>query len=408
MNRPRAVACCVVALFAALLAPSSAGAERIAAVVGGRLMLFDSATPSAVATRDITGIGTNETIRGIDYRPSTGEVYVVTATTASANNSFARTYVIDTSLGTTGRVGVTTAAVPGWADVAGDAGFNPVADRLRVLNVTDENFRLNPNDGALAADDTNLSPAATTAAIGLAYDRNVARSTATTAYLIDRHDSQLAMLGGVNSTPSPNGGVVTDRGPLGITLAASTDGGFDISGATGTAYAVLTDSADMLTSLYTVNLTTGALTKIGTVGTGGLEAVGMTVLPPPPPGPTGPTGPRGATGPASPAGPAGPAGPQGPKGDTGDSLAATLSLSKYSGRAHKALAVRIVTTKTCRVTLQIRKRAKTVAKTKARTVHAGRARLKLRKLPAKGRYTLRLTATAARKTITDTARLTVR
>jgi hypothetical protein len=402
MNPPRAIACCVLALLATLLPAAPAGAERIAAVVGGRLTLFDSATPSAIRTRDITGIGINETIRGIDYRPSTGEVYVVTATTGSANNSLARTYVIDTSLGTTGRVGVTAAAVPGWADVAGDAGFNPVADRLRVVNVTDENFRLNPDNGGLSADDTNLSPAATTAAIGLAYDRNVAGSTATTAYLIDRHDSQLALLGGVNSTPSPNGGAVTDRGPLGITLSASKDGGFDISGATGTAYAVLTDSADTLTSLYTVNLTTGAATKVGTVGTGSLEAVGMTVLPTPPPGPAGPAGPAGPTGPT------GPAGPQGPKGDTGDSLAAALGLSAFSGRAHKALAVRIVVTKRSKVTLQIRKRTKRLAKTKARTVKAGRSRLKIAKLPAKGRYTLRLTATAAGKTVTDTARLIVR
>jgi hypothetical protein len=408
MNRQRAVTCSVVALLAALLAPSPAGAERVAAVVGGRLLLFDSATPSVVATRDITGIGINETIRGIDYRPSTGEVYLVTALTGSVNNSLARTYVIDTSLGTTGRVGVTAAAVPGWADVAGDAGINPVADRVRVVSVTDENFRLNPNSGALAGDDANLSPAATTAAIGVAYDRNVAGSTATTAYLIDRHDSQLAIVGGIDSTPSPNGGVVTDRGPLGITLSASSDGGFDISGATGTAYAVLTDSADMLTSLYTVNLTTGALTKVGTVGTGSLEAVGMTVLPPSPPGPAGPAGPSGASGLAGPPGPAGPAGPQGPKGDTGDALAAALGLSAFSGRAHRALAVRIVTTKRCRVTLQIRKRAKRVAKTKPRTVKAGRSRLKVRKLPAKGRYTLRLTAKAAGKTVTDTAKLTVR
>jgi hypothetical protein len=116
--------------------------------------------------------------------------------------------------------------------------------------------------GVVAGDDTNVSPAAATAAIDVAYDRNVAGSTATTAYLIDRHDSRLAILGGVDSIPSPNGGVVTDRGPVGITLRASSDGGFDISGATRTAYAVLTDNADMLTS--TLRLTATAAGKIVT------------------------------------------------------------------------------------------------------------------------------------------------
>ena len=78
MNPSRVVACCVVALLAALLAPCPAGAERIAAVVGGRLMLFDSATPSAVATRDITGLGVKRDdpwhrLPGVDRRGLSGD-----------------------------------------------------------------------------------------------------------------------------------------------------------------------------------------------------------------------------------------------------------------------------------------------------------------------------------------------
>src|SRR4051794_1372736 len=296
----RPLACSALALAGVGIAalPSVASAERIAAITpGGQLLLFDSAMPTATGTRTITGLPGGEAIRGIDYRPATNEVYVVTASAGFASNSVAKTYAVAPSIGPTALVGSTAGTVPGWADVAGDLDFNPVADRIRLVNVNDENFRVNPNNGALAGDDADLAPASTTALIGVAYDRNVVGSTATTAFAIDRSDSELATLGGVDGTPSPNSGAVTDIGPLGVTLTPGKDGGFDISGATGTAYAALTDSADGLTHLYSVNLTTGATTNIGLVGNGTSEIYGMTVLPAPPAGPGGPGGPPGPTGP---------------------------------------------------------------------------------------------------------------
>jgi hypothetical protein len=297
--------------------------------------------------------------------------------------------------------------VVGWGDVAGDVNFSPTADRIRVVNVNDENFRINADSGALANNDPDITPAGA-ALIGVAYDRNVAGATVTTAYAINRSDNTLSMLGGPNGTPSANGGVVTAVGPLNLTLAASKDAGFDISGATGIAYAALTDNADGLTYLCTIDLGTGAATKVGTIGNGTTEIYSLTVVPPPPTGATGQPGATGPQGEKGPAGPTGPGGSPGTKGDPGDSLGAVLGLSAFTGKARRALSVRFALTRTASVTLQIRKGTRSVSKTKARIVRAGRGTVKVPKLPVKGRYTLRLSATAGGKTVTDTAKLTVR
>jgi Domain of unknown function (DUF4394) len=315
--------------------------------------------------------------------------------------------VIDPHLGTTSLVG-SAGVVAGWGDVAGDVNFSPVADRIRVVNVNDENFRINPDNGGLASNDTDITPGAGAGLIGVAYDRSAAGASATTAYAVNRTDNTLSMLGGADGTPSANGGVVTAVGPLNLTLAAASDAGFDISGATGTAYAALTDNGDGLTYLCTINLGTGAATKVGTIGNGTTQIYSLTVIPPPPTGATGPQGATGEQGAPGPAGPTGPEGAPGAKGDTGNSLGAVLGLSAFSGKARKALSVRFALTSTASVTLQIRKGRKSVSRTKARIVKAGRGTLKISKLPAKGRYTLRLSATAGGKTVTDTAKLTVR
>jgi uncharacterized protein DUF4394 len=399
MPKPAVLAVAVLALAATLSLAAPAGAEKLVALTtDNRILTFDSATPATVATRTIGGLGTFQQARGIDHRPADGIVYLLAATDGSAANSVAYTYALDVDTGYAGFVGETAAAVAGWGDVAAGTDFNPTADRLRAVNVNDESFRVNPNTGVLAGNDTDLTPAATTALIGAAYDRNVAGAAATTLFAIDRIDSQLARVGGVDAIPSPNGGVVTDVGALGLTLSAGADAGLDISGTTGTAFAAMTSSADGLTRLYTINLATGAATAVGLIGSGTAEISGLTVVPPPAPGPAGPVGATGATGPQ---------GPAGSKGDAGSALAAAIALDRFSARARRSLSVRIVVTLRSSVTLQLRKGTK-VVKRVTKTVKAGRTTLKLTKLPKAGSYTLRLVAKAGSTTVTDTARLTIR
>jgi hypothetical protein len=406
MIRPLARVLVVLATLA-LAAPASA--ERIAAVTAaGQLALIDTAKPSAMSLRSISGLGSSDVVQGIDWRPARNEAVIVTATAPTVINGTPKTWVIDPHVGTTSLIGVSASFLPAFGNLAGDVNFNPVADRLRVVNVNDENFRINPDSGDLAGDDADVTPPANTALIGVAYDRNVTGATASTAYAINRADSTLAMLGGPDGLPSANSGALTTVGPLNLTLAPSNDGGFDISGETGTAYAALTDNADGLTHLYTIDLSTGAATNLGLIGNGATELRSLTVIPPPPAGATGPQGLTGPEGAAGPTGATGPAGSPGAKGDTGDSLVAVLGLSTFAGKARKALTVRFALTSAASVTLLVRKGPKSVLRTKAKILNGGRRTLKIPKLPAKGRYTLRLSATAHGKTVTDTAKLTVR
>ena len=84
---------------------------------------------------------------------------------------------------------------------------------------------------------------------------------------------QLVRIGGANGNPSPNGGIVTPLGPLG--LNAGPRSSFDIA-EDGTAYAVFNVNA--LESLYTIDLSRGTATLVGVLGAGGGES-SMAVVP---------------------------------------------------------------------------------------------------------------------------------
>ncbi|AMV23158.1 FG-GAP repeat protein [Gemmata sp. SH-PL17] len=255
------------------------------------LLRLDSATPTATTTVTITGLGANQQLVGIDFRPRTGQLYGSAVVDASANNSIIFTYRINPLTGAATLVGQTAAAVPNAGDVAGGYDFNPTVDRIRYVNVSDENARLNPNNGTLAGDDTDLTSGGMQDIIGAAYDRNTDRQNnagdtntlPTTLFLINRATSSLARLGDINGTPaSPNGGVVTDIGALGVTLDAGADGGFDIfestlNGGLGTAFAALTVSG--VTGLYSIDLTTGAATLVGNIGTGATQLTSLAAVP---------------------------------------------------------------------------------------------------------------------------------
>jgi hypothetical protein len=242
-----------------------------------QLLRFESDASGTVTTIPLTGLGPGEALRGIDFRPETSELFAVSVTDGSANNAALVTYIVNTTTGALALVG-TVPVLPGGADVPTGLDFNPAVDRMRYVNTNDENARINPNNGSLAGDDTNLTPAATTDLIGVAYDRNFANTPFATLFAINRNTSTLSRVGGVDGSPTPNSGTVTDIGSLGVTLSATADGGFDIENATGIAYAALTAN-DNVTRLYTVNLATGAATVLGVIGNGTMEIFGLSAAP---------------------------------------------------------------------------------------------------------------------------------
>lgn len=254
--RSAAIAAFILAVVAL---PGVARAEFLfSTTTAGNLVRFDSAAPGTTLTNvAISGLGANEFIRDIDFRPATGALFGLT------NSS--RLVTINTTTGLATFVGAA-----GAFTVSGNAGidFNPTVDRLRLVTDTGQNLRLNPNDGALAATDTTLAfigDATPPRVAGVAYTNNFAGTATTTLYDIDVSRSILALQGGLNGTPSPNGGALTVIGGLGTTVG-SADIGFDISGLTGTAYAVYGPVTGGPSSLYTINLATGAATLLGSTG----------------------------------------------------------------------------------------------------------------------------------------------
>jgi hypothetical protein len=208
-----------------------------------------------VTSVPITGLQTGESIVGLDVRPANQVVYGV--------GSSSRLYTINPLTGAAAQVGTAGAFTLSGTSFGTD--FNPVPDRIRVVSNTGQNLRINPNDGTLAATDTAISPAGNTIT-GLAYSNNASGAAVTTLYAIDTTSGQLSTIGGIDGVPSPNGGVVTHLGSLGLGTGLDLRVGFDISGLDGVAYAtILTGGTD---KLYTINRTTGAATLVGTIGTG--------------------------------------------------------------------------------------------------------------------------------------------
>ncbi len=245
------------ATAAMLLAPVSyANAEQIAGLTfDQKIVTFDSATPMTIASSfAVSGLTSGDTLIGIDLRPANALIYGVSQT--------GRIYTL-----TTGGVAAlvsTLSTLPTGTSYGID--FNPVPDRLRIISANGQNLRANVATGAATVDTpiTNASGGMINL-IGTAYTNSVPGGPAPASTVIYGIDSVTDSL--MTST-APNGGVYTSVGALGVGLTNANLIGFDISGATGKAYLNI-DSA-----FYTVNLATGAVRFVDTIGSGPL--IGMT------------------------------------------------------------------------------------------------------------------------------------
>jgi hypothetical protein len=254
-----------IILSALLVASAATGAARAELIYGisvpgatTNLVFFDSATPQNFTTVGaISGIVPGQTLRGIDFRPSNGQLY---AMSTNSNGLSAQLYTVNlnTAVATPVGAGITLNAN---TSPALSIDFNPVPDALRVVTGSGRSYRVNPNTGALIA--TDSGPALQIS--GIAYTNNNFGATQTTLYAYDFLRDLLGTIGGINGVPSPNLGQFFAVGPTGV---ATTDLnlGFDISGLTGIGYVSADDllgSSSTRAEFFRINLATGTLTQIG-------------------------------------------------------------------------------------------------------------------------------------------------
>lgn len=259
-----------------LAAPSfAAESESVYALDrGGQLLKFSTATPGTVTTIGTIGpLAVGESVVGIDEQPSSGRLFAVT--------SASRVFTLDKSTAAATQVG-TTAFTPVVAAAATSFGvdFNPVPNAIRFLSSgagANQSLRISPVTGAVAGTDT--APASSTVVADAAYSNSVNGANSTTLYAIDSTSGELKRIGGLGGSPSPNAGAVTTVGSLGV--SSSGDVGFDISGATNTAYASLQSTAGAA-SFHFVNLSTGEASPGVPIGAVATDVVDIAVDAQPP------------------------------------------------------------------------------------------------------------------------------
>lgn len=249
-----------LAATAALAALAGAAQAELAygVTLNQTLVSFNTSAPSTLLSGvAISGLMSNEQIRGIDFRPADGGMYAL--------GSFNNLYRIDAGTGAATRVGNGAGLTLNGSSFGFD--FNPVIDRIRVVSDTGANYVFNPNTGT-ASQFTSLfyasgdaNEGATPLVTSSAYTNSFAGTMSTQLYGIDTGMDILVR-------QANSAGTLDTVGALGADITDLV--GFDISGATGMAFAVSVDADSARSMLWSVNLDTGAASFVGELGGGAL------------------------------------------------------------------------------------------------------------------------------------------
>jgi hypothetical protein len=252
-----------------------------ALVDGLSLAQFVVNTPGTVtSTGDITGLQTGETLVGIDFRPSDGNLYGL----GTSN----RLYTIDTNTGVATQKGMAlTTPLDAMASNVG-FDFDPGADLLRILSDTRQNLRINPTTGVGVGINMGVDAqlvrggpqpiqtfaAAHTNSFGVPDANRV-----TQLFVLDAEANSLEL------QDASNNGMLVLRGRLSTGMAPvrfTGAGELDIAGGdNGLPLAALQPTGSMQSNLYRIDLATGLATQVGTmpIGPAGTQPlVGLTIV----------------------------------------------------------------------------------------------------------------------------------
>jgi hypothetical protein len=251
---------CSVALAVLTAAGVARAAPTLVALTeSGALLVFAADHPEAA--REVRVHGFAGTLVGLDLRPADQRIYALATTN--------ELYTIDPESGEARLVSSLTVPFDGGARSGID--FNPQADRLRLVSAEGQNLRVNVEIGATAVDravayapgDPNAGKRPGIAAS--AYSNSRPGAAATRLFNIDAARDVLTV------QDPPNDGVQVTVGPLLVDFGPLS--GFEIvTDPAGQDRAYATSGS----TLYSVDLTTGAATAIGTIGSGGAAIVSLT------------------------------------------------------------------------------------------------------------------------------------
>jgi Domain of unknown function (DUF4394) len=217
------------------------------------LLQFNERSPDRLRdVQVITGLPGGVTLRGIDFRPATGDLYGV-----GSDN-----VVYRLNPQTAIAVAEGPAFTPGLRGNSFGVDFNPTVDKIRVTSDAQQNLRLNVDEGTVLSADKDLNPGMPQV-VGSAYTNSsftATKPTATQLYAVDAATDQLFL-----QNP-PNDGTLTMPKRLRIDVGPNT--GFDIAGAANDGYLTTSTSRSRGTALYKVDVTTGKTRMLGRVGGG--------------------------------------------------------------------------------------------------------------------------------------------
>ncbi len=239
-----------------VLVPPPAQSTALALTSDNRLLRFAVATPGTLlASTAVTGLTAGDTLVGIDRRPATGVLYGI--------GGSGRIYTIDSQTGVATPGALISEAIDPAANYGVD--FNPVPDRLRVVNDNGQNLRINVANGVAIVDGAISAGSELSAA---AYMNSVAGTPSTALFTIDAAGSTL------NLQNPPNDGTQVAIGSLG----AAIDGvaGFDILTFGRDNIGIAALEVGGVTGLYQIDLSSGAAVAIGPID-GNPDVVGLVV-----------------------------------------------------------------------------------------------------------------------------------
>ena len=239
----------------ATIADDDGPGDKYAVTSTGRLVHFANSEYGRLSWAvELAGLGSNEKIIAIDFRPADGKLYALT--------DRASIYTVDPMTGAASAKS-TLAADPAdttnpFTALPAELGidFDPVTDRMRIVSTTGENLRVDVDTGRVTTDAAiNGSSMGYTA---VAHNNNIAPACRTTLYAIDVANNRFLMQG-------PNTGTAVGAGGLGFD--ASAVAGFDIvTDADGKNVAVALLTVGGVSGSYAIDLGSGKGTLQRAVG----------------------------------------------------------------------------------------------------------------------------------------------